>query len=381
MRRRRSEIRTRGITVPMVAISIFVLLALAALAIDMGMLYTARTSAQHAADAGALAGAFTFMNANAPQPAAATTAAVNTAATNGILGEGVQITEANVQVDTANRRVTVTVPRTGVNGVATYFARAIGSQRVDVIARATAECGSKGTGSRCLKPIYVPNTVLSDKAPVDACKAAVPEVLFDANGNVTEWALARMGQQRKIRPANPENALEPSQFYSLDFGAGANTYRCTLGQCLSECEIDTEVVRCGQSYPLKTGNMVGPTSQGVGDLTGETPDEWVGIGQYRRDDGNLYDTSNQLVVAPVWDSCVQNISPGYHGQQVKVIGFVQLFVDGMQGGAGGQGVAAHFVSPIACSTGGAGDAGDTGANTGPYGVPIRLVQTPAGNQQ
>ncbi len=377
--RRRSDIRARGITVPMTAMSIFALLAMAALAIDLGMLYTARTSAQHAADAAALAGAFTFMNATAPQPSTATTAAINTAAANGILGQGVTITDADVLVDTANRRVTVTVPRTGVNGVNTYFARAIGSQRVDVIARATAECGSKGTGSRCLKPIYVPNTVLSAKDPGDACTAG--EVIFDAAGNVTPWAQALMGQQRKIRPSNPENALQPSQFFSLDFGAGANTYRCTLGQCLSDCDVDTEVVRCGESFPLKTGDMVGPTSQGVGDLTGPTPDEWLAVGQYRHDDGNIYDTSQQLVVAPVWNNCVQNISPGYHGQQVTVVGFIQLFIDGMIGGKGGQGVGAHFVSPIACSTGGAGAAGDTGANTGPFGVPIRLVQTPAGDQQ
>jgi hypothetical protein len=380
MKVRRSDIRTRGITIPMTAISIFALLAIAALAIDMGMLYTARTSAQHAADAAALAGAFTFMNTAAPQPSSATTAAINTAAVNGILGQGVVISDADVQVDTANRRVTVTVPRTGVNGVNTYFARAIGTQRVDVIARATAECGSKGTGSRCLKPIYVPNTVLSDLDPAAACAANPKQVIFDAAGNVTPWALALMGSQKKIRPSNPENALEPSQFFSLDFGAGANTYRCTLGQCLSDCDVDTEVVRCGESFPLKTGDMVGPTTQGVGDLTGPTPDQWVAVGQYRRDDGNLYDTSPQLVVAPVWNNCVQNISPGYHGQQVKVVGFIQLFIDGMIGGKGGQGVGAHFVSPIACSTGGAGEAGDTGANTGPFGVPIRLVQTPAGNQ-
>jgi hypothetical protein len=358
----------------MVAIFIFVLLAMAALAIDMGMLYTARNSAQSAADAAALAGAFTFMNPAAAQPDDATVAAINAAAANGVLGQTVQITADDVVVDTVNRRVTVTVPRVGAQGVATYFARAIGTPRADVIAQATAECSDVGTGSRCLKPIYIPNSILSAQGPANACSSG--EVLFDPSGNLTAWALTQMGQARNVRPSNPQNALQPSQFYSLDFGSGADTYRCALGQCLNDCDIDTSLVRCGESYPLKTGNMVGPTRQGIDDLTGGSPDVWVAAGQYRREDGNIYDTSSQLVIAPVWDNCTQSVSPGYNGQQVRVIGFVQLFIDGMQG----QDVTAHFVSPIACAEGGEGQAGETGANTGPYGVPIRLVQAPTGNQ-
>src|SRR5262245_3335499 len=170
----------RGLTVPMVAISIFMLLAMAALAVDLGMLYTARTSAQTAADASALAGAFTFMNPAAAQPAAATTAAVNTAAANGILGDAVAINAGDGVVDTANRRVTVTVPRTGASGVATYFARAIGRNSVDVLTKATAECSAVGTGSRCLKPIYIPNTVLSALQPLQACNGG--QVLFSSSG-------------------------------------------------------------------------------------------------------------------------------------------------------------------------------------------------------
>ncbi len=60
----------RGAVLPLLVVCIAVLLACAALAIDMGLLYTARTSAQHAADASALAAAFTFVNSpTAAQPA------------------------------------------------------------------------------------------------------------------------------------------------------------------------------------------------------------------------------------------------------------------------------------------------------------------------
>ena len=41
----------RGVTLPLLAVSIVVLFAMAALAIDLGIVYTARTNAQTVADA------------------------------------------------------------------------------------------------------------------------------------------------------------------------------------------------------------------------------------------------------------------------------------------------------------------------------------------
>src|SRR5262249_53083091 len=160
------------------------LLALAALAIDMGMLYTARTSAQHSADAAALAGAFTFQNPAAAQPAAARTAAKNIGDKNPILGTLPTLTDADVDVDQINQRVTVRVPRVGANGIQMYFSSILGRTTGDVMATATAECSKTGAGSRCLKPIYIPNTILSTKPTVAAaCNAG--ETLFAPDGSVT----------------------------------------------------------------------------------------------------------------------------------------------------------------------------------------------------
>ncbi|MBV9086189.1 MAG: hypothetical protein JOY79_01775, partial [Acidobacteriaceae bacterium] len=72
--------REGGITIALVAIFIVVLFIIAALVIDLGVLYTARTSAQQVADAAALAGAYTFLNPVATQPTAAQNAAINIAA-------------------------------------------------------------------------------------------------------------------------------------------------------------------------------------------------------------------------------------------------------------------------------------------------------------
>jgi uncharacterized membrane protein len=71
----------------MTALFIVVLFAFAALAVDAGVLYTARTSAQHAADAAALAGASTFgFPSGGTQPTDAYNYAVSVVQKNKVLG-------------------------------------------------------------------------------------------------------------------------------------------------------------------------------------------------------------------------------------------------------------------------------------------------------
>lgn len=386
--------RQRGMTVAMLAIFIVGLFGMAALAIDLGILYTARTSAQHAADAAALAGALTFTSPVAVQPLAAQEAAIAAAGANYVLGNPVTISVTNVNVDIPNRLVTVTVPLVGTSGIGTYFARVFslqgagGMQRVDVVVQASAEAGLNFGGSQCVKPLFVPNTILSSLNQSLACNSdpSVSQTVFstpnDPNspncgepGELTTFATAQIATHGPftLKPGNPEQALEPSQFYALDFGAGATDYRCTLGQCMNDCGI-TDTVACGDDYPVKTGNMIGPTQQGIDDLIGPSEDTWVAVGQYRDPAGKIWDSSGQLVIAPVWDNCCQTINPGTNGQTATVVGFMTLFIDGMQGND----VQAHLVSATECpGAGGAGGpaTGPTGA-TAPTGQPVRLVQTP-----
>ena len=385
--------REQGMTVAMLAVFIIGLFGMAALAIDLGILYTARTSAQHAADAAALAGATTFVvTPTAAQPNEAQEAAVATAGANFVLGKPVVISAAEVNVDVANRLVTVTVPLVGGSGIATYFARVFslqgagGMRSVDVIVQATAEASLQGSGSQCIKPLFVPNSVISGLAPNLACGA--DETVFQkgttpANcgqpGLLTPYAQAQIATHGAftLKPGDPVNSLEPSQFYALDFGAGASDYRCTLGNCMNDCGI-TDTVACGDDYPVKTGNMIGPTRQGVDDLIGPTKDTWVAVGQYEDPNQVIWPTSSQLVVAPVWDNCCQVINPGTNGQTATVVGFMTLFIDGMKGND----VKAHLVDATECPGAGGGGGGPGGvgpapSGSGPLGKPVRLVQTPA----
>lgn len=384
--------RERGMTVAMLAVFIVGLFGMAALAIDLGILYTARTSAQHAADAAALAGATTFVvTPTAAQPNAAQEAAIATAGANFVLGNAVTIAAADVNVDIPNRLVTVTVPLVGGAGIATYFARVFsvqgagGMRTVDVIVQASAEASLTGSGSQCVKPLFVPNTIISGLAPNLACGA--DETVFQkgttpANCGLpspfTTFAQTQIAAHGAftLKPGDPADALTSSQFYALDFGAGGSDYRCTLGNCMNDCGI-TDTVECGDDYPVKTGNMIGPTRQGINDLIGPTQDEWVAVGQYRDPSQVIWPTSSQLVIAPVWDNCCQVINPGTNGQTATVVGFMTLFIDGMQG----NNVQAHLVDATECPGAGGGGGGPGGvgpapSGSGPLGKPVRLVQTP-----
>ena len=104
------------------ALLLVVLCGFAALAIDIGVFMSVRASAQRAADAAALAGAFTFVsNQSAPQPGTAQNQAMATAGQNVILDRAVAPGEVNVAVNVGARRVTVNVTRT----TGSYFARAL----------------------------------------------------------------------------------------------------------------------------------------------------------------------------------------------------------------------------------------------------------------
>ncbi len=353
-----------GMTLPLVALFLVALFIVAALAIDLGVLYTARTSAQHAADAAALAGAFTFLDPSASEPTAATNAATAAAAQNTILGKTVTLVPGDIAVDASSRTVTVTVSRLQGNGIPTAFAKVIGVNLVGVQTQAKAQASSTPTGGRCVKPFFLPNTILSSLSPGSACNAH--QYMFTPGNyqQLSPWMISQgFGQLINARPTSPTQALAPSQFFSLDFGSGAATYNCAIQECLNTCSIPTPV-SCGSSWGLETGNMVGPTMQGVNNLIGSPPDTYISVGQYQTANG-ISNTSQSLIVAPVWDNCTQVINPGTNGQTPTVIGFLELFVVGMSGND----LQTRVISAAGCNT----QAGYSGS-TGPLAYPVRLVQ-------
>jgi Flp pilus assembly protein TadG len=354
--------RNDGYVIITVAVLLVVLLGFSALAVDVGIMYSARTSAQRVADAAALAGAFTFVvDPTSPQPATATQHAQETAVDNNILGDPLTAGEVTVNVDVGNRLVTVDINR----NEPTFFARVLGQTLAPIHARALAEASENATGSYCVKPWFITNTTMSGQAPCTACMNG--ETLI-SNGDVTAFAQSKIGLQFNIKPQQPANAIGPGEFFALQLPAsvGGSDYRTNIGTC------PAGALACNEVFSVETGNKVGPTKQGVEDLIGKPPaDTFVAVGQYRRADSTISDTSKALVVAPIWDTCnLAGFCPGNkfpNGTNVnlRIIGFAMVFLEGIQG----NNVVARLINVSACGNG----APDTD-EVGPYSIPVRLVR-------
>jgi hypothetical protein len=170
--------RQRGQTMVLVAFSIFTLVAMAALAIDLTTLYEARTEMQRAADAAALAGAKAFVESGTttdPSDANLKTLAnaVGSAYITQLLAQNEVGSVAPTLVSSTpdytthpgNPRITVVLERTNVP---TFFARIFGRRLATVRATAVAEAYNSslppGGGSnmppvapKCIKPWLIPN--------------------------------------------------------------------------------------------------------------------------------------------------------------------------------------------------------------------------------
>ena len=366
--------KEEGFVLVMVAVCLVMLLAFVALAVDVGVMYSARTSAQEVADAAALAGALTFINIpTAVQPDTASNHALQVALDNNVMGQTIAAGVVTVHVDVANRRVKVDIASTQN----TYFARVFGVTTANIGAEGIAEAAKYSTGAMCVKPWFVPNTSFASVGACAACAATPPQVLI-SGGEVTDYGKSQIGQKFTLKSQDPHNSISPGEFYAIQLpgSSGASDYRTNIGTCA------TPYLRCGFSYSVETGNMVGPTKQGVTDLVGNPPtDTWTGtIGYYSTPTG-YSDTSKNVVVAPIWDTCGTSgfcpagDFPSGSSVSLTIIGFATFFLNGVESGD----VTAYLISISSCGAvsggvGGGAGGGETGGTV--LSLPLRLVRVP-----
>lgn len=131
---------TSGAAIALVALSMVALLSAVALAVDVGMLVTARTEAQTVADGAALEGARVLMRSQGDSAAAHAAAMGAGSADNTVRGVTVPVLEEDVDVIPAEWTVRVRVRRTNARGnaVPTFFARVFGVNEVDIVTNAAA---------------------------------------------------------------------------------------------------------------------------------------------------------------------------------------------------------------------------------------------------
>ncbi len=145
----------RGAALELVALSLVVLMVAAALAVDVGMLTTARTEAQVVADGAAHAGASALIF-HPWDEAAARSEAIDFAGRNTVRGDAAVVLPSDVEVLLSESKVRVTVHRTVARGtpIGTFFARLLGIDQVDI--RAMAAAVARDAGSvECLLPVAV----------------------------------------------------------------------------------------------------------------------------------------------------------------------------------------------------------------------------------
>ncbi|HSJ13921.1 MAG TPA: pilus assembly protein TadG-related protein [Longimicrobiales bacterium] len=144
----------RGSATVMVSIAITGLVALLALGIDIGALFNARSEAQRAADAAALAGASAFLEYQESQArSVAEERAMAFATSNDIRGLPIRPEEVTISVNLDSSTVRARVRR---EGVPTWFAQIFGVNTVDVSAQAVAWAGAGGA-AQCVKPFALPD--------------------------------------------------------------------------------------------------------------------------------------------------------------------------------------------------------------------------------
>ncbi|MDX1647883.1 MAG: pilus assembly protein TadG-related protein [Longimicrobiales bacterium] len=144
----------RGSVMVLIALSMTALIGMLALGIDLGALFNARSEAQRAADAAALAGASAFLEYQEDQARrVAVERATEYATDNEIRNDQIRPEEVQVWVNLDSSTVRASIRR---QGVPTWFASLLGFDSVDVAAEATAWAGASGA-AQCVKPFALPD--------------------------------------------------------------------------------------------------------------------------------------------------------------------------------------------------------------------------------
>ena len=281
----------RGMSFVFVGVGFLAFVAATTLAIDVGMFMTARSQAQTAADAGALAGATAlvfndFDDRSAGGPAVQS--AVNTALFNGVMFSSVAVAPADVLFPIGpggvSNRVRVNVYRTGGrnNPIPTLIGPVFGVPTVDISATATAEA-SPANAMTCVKPFTIPDRWIENTNPPWTTDSTFER--YDNKGKLLKNAdeyipagtsgyagydpVADKGTLLMIR-AGTGNNVSPSFYWSWEMpgGGGGDWYRDNIAGC------NTTIMHFGELMTAEPGNMVGPTNQGIDDLIALDPDAY-----------------------------------------------------------------------------------------------------------
>jgi Flp pilus assembly protein TadG len=379
MRRLQSRLRDeRGMTLVMVATGLIAFLSATMLAVDVGMLMVARTEAQSAADAGALAGAVAlgydnFDDRSPTGPAVRNAIAASTAADNSVMHAQASVLPEDVTFPT-NTRIRVRVQRSGVRGnpLSTFIAPMFGIPTVDLGAVATAEV-APANAMTCVKPFTVPDKWIERQTP-----PWDPDDTFDAFDNKgnpladpdiyipigqTGYTGYNNSTDRgtliTLKAANGTN-IAPSTYFPYAMGGitGADEFEWNIGNC------NQTIMGYNQLILSEPGNMVGPTASGMDTLIARDPSaHWNPV---TNKVVSSISPSPRVVALPLFDPVYWDIGK-QNGRYAdfKVVNYMGFFIEEMQGNN-----VRGRITPIGGLLSGAAGPAPTGA----FPIAIVLVQ-------
>jgi hypothetical protein len=336
----------RGMSLVFVAMGFMAFLASATLAIDVGMFMTARSQAQTAADAAALAGAVAlatddFTNRSTSGPAVQS--ALAAARANTVMRRPVDVGASDVTFPTSpagvNNRVHVEVRRTTASGtcvgcsgaVPTLLGGIFGVTSVDINASATAEAAPTGS-VQCAKPFIIPDRWIEQTGNanwfdyVDSHNnlLATPDIYRPVTSSAyTGYTYADVGQSMMLR-AGTGNQIQPSFYFSWSMQnlTGGADYDWNIANC------NTSIVSIGDLLLMEPGSMVGPTNSGIDLLIARDPNaHWNG----QRVVSNQH-PSPRVAIIPLYDPIyyATGVQQG-RNTDLKVANFLGFFIESRSG--------------------------------------------------
>ena len=340
-----------GMSYVFIGMGMTAFLSASMLAIDVGMLMTARNQAQNAADAGALAGATALLydNWNDRSPSGpAVTSAIAAATNNKVMAGIVSVNPADVEFPNdpsgEPNRVMVTVRRTAARGnpVSTLIAKYFGTATADIGATATAEV-SQANAMTCVKPFTVPDRWQEVGSPPwdgsDTYDAfdnkgrplANPDIYISADkpGYTGYNQESMRGQILTIRAATGTN-ITVSFYFSLALGKPVITGGAEYDWNIANC--NKTIYHWGDPLTQEPGAMNGPTISGAELLLEKDPGAYWDTATNKMKGSAYGSQSPRVFPIPLYDPIVYD-SGKRNGRPADLVtaNWIGFFIDHIEG--------------------------------------------------
>ena len=305
----------RGTILIAVGLAILLLTSFCVFVLDYGIMWLSRRQAQNAADSGALAGAVARAFDEAANPPAAggvaEVSATKAALANPVFGAapGVSVSWTCPGFAAGGRCVEVNVFRDGTNGssvLPVFFAPLLGIASQATRATATAQ-SQPANASDCLRPLSIPDKWAENRTPPWTYTSTFnryyttgpnrgtlispnPDVYVPPNqSGMTGYTLAvDYGQQMILKGGG--NSISHGWYLPVRLprvdgpSSGGDLFRENLATCTGI------VISIGDYVQVESGNMIGPTAQGIAALIAQDPSAY-------------WNATNQIVAGSCAPSC------------------------------------------------------------------------------